>query len=246
MCFCFCHSLISAKGEDLLLGGGLSGGISGSLGSLLALLGLLLLASLGGLLLLVSLLLVGGGGLGSGRAGVEDEVVVLEDGADETLLLELADGTAGEGSGDAELVAHRGDGDGLLGGDILEELVVGLLVKDDGIVGLFLGLSLGPLLLSRTRNEAESKWRSGAGHTNAQTTQQRARGRERDGGETDLLLGLSSGRGGLGDLLLCLLFLGAALSLLTTARACVSMARAEGWRGAQGAREREGQGGRCD
>lgn len=74
---------------------------------------------------------------------------MLQDGLDETLSLEVLDGTAGERTGDAELVADGGDGDGLLGRDLLEKLVISLLVKERGVVGLFLGLSLGPLLLLR-------------------------------------------------------------------------------------------------
>ena len=72
---------------------------------------------------------------------------MLQDGLDETLSLEVVDGTTSERTGDAELVADGGDGDGLLGRDLLEKLVIGLLVKEGGVVGLFLGLSLGPLLL---------------------------------------------------------------------------------------------------
>ncbi len=88
---------------------------------------------------------------------------MLQDGLDETLSLEVGDGTTSERTGDAELVADGGDGDGLLGRDLLEKLVIGLLVKEGGVVGLFLGLSLGPLLLLRKstqehcRNESKQE-----------------------------------------------------------------------------------------
>lgn len=69
------------------------------------------------------------------------------DGDDDTLVSELADGSAGKGAVDAETVNENRGGDELVGGNLLHQLVVGGLVEDDGVVGLILNLSLGPLLL---------------------------------------------------------------------------------------------------
>ena len=69
------------------------------------------------------------------------------DGDDETLVGELTDGSAGKGAVDAETVNENGGRDELVGGNLLHQLVVGGLVEDDGVVGLILNLSLGPLLL---------------------------------------------------------------------------------------------------
>lgn len=87
---------------------------------------------------------------------------MLQDGLDESLRLEVGDGAAGKRTSDTELVSDGGDGDGLLGRDLLEKLVIGLLVKERGVVGLFLGLSLGPLLLlqeSQTKHAREKEKR---------------------------------------------------------------------------------------
>ena len=69
------------------------------------------------------------------------------DETDETLSCEVLDGGSGERSVDLETVDEDRGGDELVSGHFLEELVVGSLVKGDGVVGLVLDLSLGPLLL---------------------------------------------------------------------------------------------------
>lgn len=65
---------------------------------------------------------------------------------DDTLGLQVAQSTAGNAAVDLQTVNHGGGGDELGGGDLLHHLFGGGLVQVDGVVGLFLGLSLGPLL----------------------------------------------------------------------------------------------------
>lgn len=69
------------------------------------------------------------------------------DATDETALLELLDGGTGKRAVDAHAVNKVGGGDEAGGGDLLHDLIEGGLVEDDGVVGLVLDLSLGPLLL---------------------------------------------------------------------------------------------------
>ena len=66
---------------------------------------------------------------------------------DEVLLLEVVDELAGEGTVDFETFNDDGDGDELPCRDFLHGTVVCRLVEDDGVDGLVLDLSLGPLLL---------------------------------------------------------------------------------------------------
>lgn len=71
----------------------------------------------------------------------------MHNGLDKLLLLEVADGNAGERAVDLETLDEDALADELEGGDFLQDTVVGVLVEDDGVLGLVLDLSLGPLLL---------------------------------------------------------------------------------------------------
>ena len=66
---------------------------------------------------------------------------------DETLPLQVLDSNTGKTTVDLESFDEDGLGDVSEGGDFLEDTVVGGLVKGDGVLGLVLDLSLGPLLL---------------------------------------------------------------------------------------------------
>lgn len=66
---------------------------------------------------------------------------------DLTLPREVGDGDTSQGSTDLETLNEDALGDKLERGDFLEDPVVGGLVKRDGVLGLVLDLSLGPLLL---------------------------------------------------------------------------------------------------
>ena len=65
----------------------------------------------------------------------------------ETLGHELVDGTAGERAVDLQTLGNDRGGDQLVGGDFLEELLIGGLIEEDQVVQLLLRLSLRPLLL---------------------------------------------------------------------------------------------------
>lgn len=63
--------------------------------------------------------------------------------ADLSLLLEVGESTAGEGTVDLEAIDKGGDGYKAVGLDILLELVVGSLVEDDGVLSLVLDCGSG-------------------------------------------------------------------------------------------------------
>lgn len=73
----------------------------------------------------------------------------MYNGLDKLLPLEVADGNAGERAVDLETLDEDALADELEGGDFLQNTVVGGLVEDNGVLGLILDLSLGPLLLLR-------------------------------------------------------------------------------------------------
>ena len=73
--------------------------------------------------------------------------MLLTDGEDQTLVSQVLDESSGNGSANLELLAKRGSGDGKDLGDLLEELLVLPLFKEDSVVKLFLDLNLGPGLL---------------------------------------------------------------------------------------------------
>lgn len=64
--------------------------------------------------------------------------VVVDDLLDDTLLLQVGEGLPGERAVDLQAIDEDGDGDETVGLDILVELLRGLLVEDDGVVGLVL------------------------------------------------------------------------------------------------------------
>ena len=82
----------------------------------------------------------------SNGTGVDGTTGVLVHGLDDTLGLQLAQSLAGNAAVDLQAVNHGGGGDDLGDGDLLHHLLGGGLVQEDGVVGLLLGLSLGPLL----------------------------------------------------------------------------------------------------
>merc|ERR1719430_1299892 len=71
-------------------------------------------------------------------SGVDHLCVMLSNQLDETFLMELDEGGAGQGTPHFQPLRHDGRGDQLVGGHFLVQLVICELVTD---------LSLGPLLL---------------------------------------------------------------------------------------------------
>lgn len=72
---------------------------------------------------------------------------MADDLLDDPLLLEVLEGTAGERAVDLQSVDEDGDGDEAVGLDILLELLVGVLVEDDGVLGLVLDCEGGKVLV---------------------------------------------------------------------------------------------------
>jgi hypothetical protein len=107
----------------------------------------LLLVSLGGSDLLNDLLISDLNG-----ARVEDLRVVLGDAADETLLLELAESAAGEGTVDPELLNHLRNGDDATLRDVLEKGIVVGGREEDGVVELSVADTAG------TRSHGSNTW----------------------------------------------------------------------------------------
>ena len=66
---------------------------------------------------------------------------------DLTLLLQVSYGNTRQRAVDFQSLDKDGLGDETEGGDFLEDTVVQGLVKSDGVLGLVLNLSFGPLLL---------------------------------------------------------------------------------------------------
>merc|ERR1719458_298454 len=127
---------------------GLSGGFSLSLclGVGLVLLALALLLALllnhdAALGLLVILLLV------PDHPGVDHLGAVSDHLLDKALLHQLNQSTSGEGATHLQPLGDNGGSDELVGGNLLIQLVIGALVKQNQVVQLVPGLSLGPLLL---------------------------------------------------------------------------------------------------
>lgn len=69
----------------------------------------------------------------------------------QSLGLQINKGTTGNRGVNLHTIDQHSMGDQLVGGNLLEDLGIGFLVNDDCIVGLFLGLSLGPLLHEKLR-----------------------------------------------------------------------------------------------
>lgn len=87
------------------------------------------------------LVVVLSGLLGPGGAvqrTVDAQLGVTNNLPDGTLLLEVVQGLASERTVDLETIDKGGDCDEAVGLDVLVELVRGLLVEDDGVLGLVL------------------------------------------------------------------------------------------------------------
>ncbi len=82
-----------------------------------------------------------------GDPGVDGLRVVLHHLSDESLLRQLLEGLPGQRAPHLEPLGHDGRRDQLVGGHLLQQLVVGGLVEEHQVVELVPGLSLGPLLL---------------------------------------------------------------------------------------------------
>ena len=78
---------------------------------------------------------------------VDELRAVMHDLLDLALFCEMTDGNACERAVDFEALNEDGLADEAESGDLLEDAVVCRLVKGDGVLGLVLDLSLGPLLL---------------------------------------------------------------------------------------------------
>lgn len=84
------------------------------------------------------------------QLGVTDNLLDL------ALLLEISKRSPCQGSVDLETVDEGGNGDQAVRLDILLELVVGLLVEDDGVVGLILDCGLSVVELVQDANRLEN------------------------------------------------------------------------------------------
>lgn len=72
---------------------------------------------------------------------------MLADHLNETLAFHFPEGLSGNGGIHLHTIHQDGWCDQLVSGNLLEQLIIGGLIQGDGIVGLLLDLSLGPLLL---------------------------------------------------------------------------------------------------
>lgn len=79
-------------------------------------------------------------------ASVDDGCVMVSNFADQSLLVKVSDSLASQRTIQLELLRQVGWGDQPLLGCLSEDLLVQLLVEQNGIVHLLLGLGLGPLL----------------------------------------------------------------------------------------------------
>ena len=78
---------------------------------------------------------------------VDQLVAVVHNPLDLPLLLQVPDGYPRKTPVDLQTLDEDALADEAEGGDFFEDTVVGGLVKGDGVLGLVLDLSLGPLLL---------------------------------------------------------------------------------------------------
>lgn len=83
----------------------------------------------------------------SDGTGVNGASSVMNNLLDDSLSLQVDQSATSDGAVDTETIDQDTDGDEFVGGDFLHELVISGLVHNDGVLGLLLGLSLGPLLL---------------------------------------------------------------------------------------------------
>merc|ERR1711974_194214 len=79
--------------------------------------------------------------------GVDHLRTVSDNLLDLSLLLEFDESFPGERAPDLKSLGDDGRSDELVGGDLLQQLVICGLVEEDQVVQLIPGLSLGPLLL---------------------------------------------------------------------------------------------------
>merc|ERR1719175_554899 len=79
--------------------------------------------------------------------GVDHLGTVSDNLLDLSLLLEFDESFPGEGAPDFQPLGDDGRSDELVGGDLLQQLVICGLVEEDQVVQLIPGLTLGPLLL---------------------------------------------------------------------------------------------------
>jgi hypothetical protein len=83
----------------------------------------------------------------SGGSGVDHLTSVLADATNGTFFFQMSDSGTSQRTVDAETINQDSGGDELVGWGFLDELIEDSLVENDGVVGLILDLSLGPLLL---------------------------------------------------------------------------------------------------
>lgn len=95
------------------------------------------------------------------RRTVDLHLAVLDNGLNDALLLKVGKASAGQGAVDLETIDEDGDGHQAVGLNILVELVGGGLVEDDGVLGLVLDLSLGPIAMGKSvgRRMIGRQWR---------------------------------------------------------------------------------------
>lgn len=86
--------------------------------------------------------------IGCGRHPCVNELTgVMHDPLDRALLLQMSDGHASQTTVDLESLDEDALADEAEGGDFLHDTLVCRLVKHDGVLGLVLDFTLGPLLL---------------------------------------------------------------------------------------------------
>lgn len=90
----------------------------------------------------------------TGGTSVDDLSVVTRDGLNQTLSFELADSNTSQRTVQLETINQDRLGDELVGGDFLEQTIVGRLIEDNQVVGLVLDLLGRPLLLGLLTSRA--------------------------------------------------------------------------------------------
>lgn len=85
--------------------------------------------------------------LSGGGARVDSLSRVENDRLDEALVVQIAERLAGKAAVDLQALADARDRDELAGRDLSQQLLIASGVKVDSVLGLFLDLTLGPLLL---------------------------------------------------------------------------------------------------
>ena len=70
--------------------------------------------------------------------------MLLTNGLDETLLLQLGEENTGDGTVDLEFLDETGTGDGENLGDLVHQFIVALFIKENIVVKLILDLHLSP------------------------------------------------------------------------------------------------------